>query len=29
MIYRHSESVDSIRNDKEETRLIWKWNISY
>ena len=22
MIYRHSESVDSIRNDKEETRLI-------
>ena len=29
MIYRHADSVISIRKDKAETRLKWKWNHSH
>ena len=29
MIYKPTERVDSIRKDKVETRLKWKWNVWY
>ena len=29
MIDRHTERVDSIRKDKVETKLKWKWNVWY
>ena len=29
MIFKHTEKVDSIRKDKVETRLKWKWNVWY
>ena len=28
-IYQHAERVDSIRKEKVETRLKWKWNVWY
>ena len=28
-IYQHTETVDSIRKEKVETRLKWKWKVWY